>query len=170
VAASGNDRATMLDVAGAVARSEIVVLATPWPAAGQALAAAGWLAGKVLIDCTNPLKPDPSGLELGLTTSGAEVIASRAPGAMVVKAFNTIGSEHMAGRGFGGRPVSMLLAGDDAGAKRTVGGLARDLGFEPVDAGPLANARLLEPLALLWIDLATRRGLGTGIAFDLLRA
>ncbi len=166
---ASNGRVSVLDVPGAAARSEVVVLATPWTAAKAALSTAGNLAGKVVIDCTNPLKADLSGLEVGLDTSGAELIASWTPGARIVKAFNTIGYEHMSGQSFGGQRVSMFLAGDDASAKQIVADLAQELAFDPVDAGPLSNARLLEPLALLWIDLALRGGHGTGIAFQLLR-
>ncbi len=148
---------------------EVVVLAIPWPAASEALRAAGQLTGKIVIDCTNPVKADLSGLAIGHTTSAAEEIARQAPGARVVKAFNTIGAENMRSPRFGAERATMFICGDDPPAKSVTSRLATDLGLEAVDAGPLAAARLLEPLAMLWISLAVGQKLGTGIAFKLLR-
>jgi predicted dinucleotide-binding enzyme len=150
----------------AVAQSEIVALATPWDGTQAAIRAAGDLAGKVLLDCTNPI--GAGGLALGHTTSGAEQIAEWAPGARVVKAFNTTGWEVMADTAFAGGKPALFLCGDDAEARQTVAGLAADLGFEPVDCGPLRMARSLEPLAVLWISLA-RSGMGRHFAWALLR-
>ena len=149
--------------------SEVIVLATPFPATRDAIASAGDLGNKVVIDCTNPLKPDLSGLVVGHNTSAAEQIAEWTRGARVVKAFNTTGSGNMSNTNYDGSGITMLIAGDDAAAKSTVMHLALDLGFEPLDAGPLANARLLEPFAMLWIYLAVKQGLGPNIAFKLLR-
>jgi len=153
----------------AAAFGEVVVLTTPWPATQEAIQAAGDLAGKILMDCTNPVKPDLTGLSLGQTTSAAEEIARWAPGARVVKAFNTIGAQQMLNPQFGSQAASMFICGDDAAAKSVVARLTEESGFEVVDAGPLSNARLLEPLAMLWIYLAVKQGLGTEIAFKLLR-
>jgi 8-hydroxy-5-deazaflavin:NADPH oxidoreductase len=153
----------------AVTAAEVVVLATPWSAAEAAVRAAGDWRGKILVDATNPLTEDVSGLALGHTTSGAEQVARWAAGARVVKAFNTIGAVHMAQPTFGTERASMFLCGDDAAARTTVAGLARELGFDPVDAGPLPQARLLEPLAMLWISMALVHGHGPNIAFKLLR-
>jgi predicted dinucleotide-binding enzyme len=162
-------KARAMSVRDAAAGAEVVVLATPWAGVRDAILAAGNLSGKVLVDATNPLKADLSGLELGHTTSAGEVVARWATGAKVVKAFNTIGAQHMANPRFGGQSASMFICGDDATAKRTVAGLAEALGFEPVDVGPLAQARLLEPLAMLWISMAYAYGHGPDIAFKLLR-
>src|SRR5262245_31398903 len=162
----GTRAATVRD---AVAPTEVVVLATPRPAARDALTAAGSLRGKVLVDATNPLQSDLSGLVIGHTTSAGEQVAAWAPGGKVVKAFNTIGALHMTNPRFGDQRASMFLCGDDAAAKEVVAGLATALGFEPVDAGPLTQARLLEPLALLWISRAFAYGQGLNIAFRLLR-
>ncbi|HEV2616074.1 MAG TPA: NADPH-dependent F420 reductase [Candidatus Acidoferrales bacterium] len=156
-------------VKDAATNADVIVLATPWPATHDAILAAGKLDGKIVIDCTNPLKPDLSGLVLGQTTSAAEQVAQWAPGARVVKAFNTTGAGNMANPRYDGKEITMCIAGDDAQAKSTVMQLARDLGFDPVDAGPLQNARLLEPFAMLWIYLAVKQGLGSDIAFQLLR-
>jgi 8-hydroxy-5-deazaflavin:NADPH oxidoreductase len=149
--------------------AEVVVLATPWPATRDAVIAAGKLAGKIVIDCTNPLEPDLSGLAVGHTTSAGEQVAQWAAGARVVKAFNTTGAGNMANTHYGDKEITMCVAGDDAAAKSVVMKLAHDLGFEAVDAGPLKIARLLEPFAMLWIYLAVKQGLGPNIAFKLLR-
>ena len=148
---------------------EAIVLATPWPATEDALKSAGDLTGKVLLDCTNPVKPDLAGLAVGTTTSGGEMVAGWAPGARVVKIFNTTGFKNMANPEYPLGPATMFYCGDDSGAKVVAAQLASDLGFEPVDAGPLTNARLLEPLAMLWIWMAVFGGMGREFAFKLIR-
>ena len=152
--------------------SDVVVLTTPWDAARSAIEQVGNLAGKILIDCTNPVPLGAnlmSGLTVGHTTSAGEQVASWAKGAKVVKAFNTTGAGNMAEPRFGGDRAAMFVAGDDAEAKRVVIQLSDQLGFETIDAGPLSQARLLEPLAMLWISLAFAQGLGPQFAFKLIR-
>lgn len=166
-AAGARVRAT--GIKEAASSAEVIVLAIPWSAVQDTIKAAGVLNGKIVIDATNPLKPDLSGLALGHTTSAGEEVARWAMGARVVKAFNTIGAQHMANPRLGGQNASMFLCGDDGGAKKTVAMLAEALGFEPVDAGPLTQARLLEPLAMLWISMAYSYGQGPDFAFKLLR-
>lgn len=148
---------------------DVLLLATPWPASREAVAIAGNLSGKVLIDAVNPLLPRLDGLEIGNTTSGAEQVSSWAPGARVVKAFNTVGFNIMANPRFDGRGALLFYCGDDVAAKRTVHDLAAEIGFDPMDAGPLSRARLLEPFALLWISLAFTPGHGREFAFQLMR-
>ena len=160
-------QARALPVPQAVAAADAVVLATPWEGTQAAVTSAGDLAGKVLVDCTNPLGPGFS-LTLGHATSGAEQVAAWAPGARVVKAFNTTGYGNMANPRYPEGPVTMFICGDDAEARQVVLGLAQDIGFEAIDCGPLARARLLEPLAALWISLAVG-GLGVDVAFRLMR-
>ncbi len=156
-------------VPAAAAAAEVVVLATPWPATRAAIEAAGDLSGKLVLDCTNPLAPDLSGLTLGHETSGGEQVAAWAPGASVFKAFNSTGFNIMAAPVVDGRRAVMLYCGDDDSRREVVAQLVSDVGFEAVDAGRLAAARLLEPFALLWISLAHRQGLGRDVAFALLR-
>ncbi len=148
----------------AVADSEVVVLATPWNVTQQIIESLDNLAGKILIDATNPIGP---GLQLtvGTTSSGAEQIAQWAGGARVVKAFNTTGWENMADPIYGGESSTMFICGDDAEAKATATRLAENLGFEVADTGPLTMARNLEPLALVWINLAMGQGRGRDFAF-----
>jgi 8-hydroxy-5-deazaflavin:NADPH oxidoreductase len=152
----------------ATAAADVVVLCTPWQSTQSAVRGCGDLAGKVLIDCTNPLTPDFAGLDVGLTTSGAEEVAKWAPGARVCKAMNQIGAPMMDGPQLQGKPV-MFVCGDDEAAKSVTAGLVAELGFETVDVGDLTVARLLEPYGLLWIHLALRRGFGTNFGFGLLR-
>jgi predicted dinucleotide-binding enzyme len=155
----------------ASAGSDIILLSVRWIDVPDALRQAGDLKGKIVIDCTNPLKPDLSGLVLGCSTSAAEEIAKMVPGARVVKAFNTAFAQiyQEETRLFGSRRVAMFYCGDDAEAKTTVEKLIIDIGFEPVDSGPLASARYLEPLAMLMITLGYGVGMGTNIAYDLIR-
>lgn len=153
----------------AAAASELVVLTVPWPAAQDAIRSAGALRNKILIDCTNPLAPDLSGLVLGTTTSAGETVASWAPGARVVKAFNTIGAANYGNAQFGMQRADGFYCGDDAEAKNVSKRLIEDVGLNPVDVGPLRNARSLEALAMLWIDLAINQRQGTNHAFKLLR-
>lgn len=149
--------------------ADLLLVSTPWTAAQSTLTALGDFSGKVLIDVLNPLLPDLSGLQLGTTTSAAEQVAGWAHGARVVKTFNTVGYNIMANPDFGpDRPV-MFYCGDDAAAKKTVAPLIGQLGFDAVDAGPLSQARLLEPFALLWISLAYAQGQGREIAFKFLK-
>ena len=149
--------------------AKCLLLATPWPATEQIIAGLGNLNGKILIDATNPLKPDLSGLTDGTTTSGAEQVAGWARGAKVVKAFNTVGAPIMANSTFDGHRPVLFYCGDDAQAKEVVKKLIDQLVFEAVDAGPLKQARLLEPFALLWISMALKQGLGPDFAFELIR-
>ncbi|OBG27938.1 NADPH-dependent F420 reductase [Mycobacterium sp. 852002-51057_SCH5723018] len=152
----------------ATAAADVVVLCTPWQTTQAAVQGCGDLGGKTLIDCTNPLTPDFAGLEVGHHTSGAEEIAKWAPGARVCKAMNQIGAPMMDAPELPGKPV-MFVCGDDDAARSVTAGLVSELGFQTVDVGDLALARLLEPYGLLWIHLALRRGLGTNFGFGLLR-
>jgi 8-hydroxy-5-deazaflavin:NADPH oxidoreductase len=163
---SGTRTATNKD---AVASAQIVALCVPWPQAEEAIRSSGSLAGKVLIDCTNPLSSDLKGLTVGTTTSAGEMVAAWAVGARVVKAFNTIGAINFGNTQFGAQRADGFYCGDDAGSKAIVRELIEVAGFDPVDVGPLRHARLLEPLAMLWIDLAVNQRQGTNHAFKLLR-
>jgi len=161
-------KARAASVRDAVSRAEVVALTVPWPAARDALRSAGELGGKILLDCTNPLKPDLSGLSVGHTASGGEQVAAWAPGARVVKIFNTTGFPNMANPEYREGRSMMLYCGDDTKAKQVAAQLAAELGFEPYDVGPLTEARLLEPFALVWIHLAVLQKMGTGFAFRLM--
>lgn len=156
------------DISEAVAFGEVILLAIPWSSVEETVRRSGNLSGKILIDPTNPLTPDLKGLALE-NTSAAERIAQLAKGAKVVKAFNAIGAKTLNNLIFGSDRADLFMCGDDALSKRVVGELASDIGFDVVDVGSLANARMLENLALLWIELAFRQQLGPNIAFKLLR-
>jgi 8-hydroxy-5-deazaflavin:NADPH oxidoreductase len=162
-------RARALAVREAAAGAGVVVLAVSFDAVEQAIAECGNLTGKIVIDCNNPLLPDLSGLTMGHTDSCGEMVAHWAKGARVVKTLNTTGSGNMLDPRYGHEALSMFLCGDDADAKKVVTGLVAELGFEPVDAGPLTQARYLEPLAMLWISMAYGLGQGPNFGFRVLR-
>jgi predicted dinucleotide-binding enzyme len=146
----------------AAAGADLIVLATQYPHAIEALHSLGDIAGKPVIDTTNPLKPDLSGLSLGHTTSAGEEIQAAFPGSHVVKAFNMTGFNIMAAPPAG---ALMLVAGNDEAARSMAIDLAKAIGFDGSDAGPIERARLLEPMAMLWITLAYRQGFGRDYAF-----
>jgi len=160
------------EIAEAGAGAEVVVLAVPWSAMRDVLAATGDLSGRIVIDCTNPLATLEGRLRLASSPGqpAAEEVAALAPGAHVVKALNQTGAENMGHASRYARPPALFVAGDDPGAKGTVLALVADLGFEPLDAGSLSNAALLEALAMLWIDQAFARGQGRDFAFARLPA
>ena len=160
--------AAVATISEAVKPARVVVLSIPWRAAPEVIAAAGDLTGKIVVDCTNPVAPGLDGVSVAAGTSAAEEIARLAPGAKVVKAFNTIGADSLANPTFGADRATAFLCGDDAEAKGWVATLAEQLGFEAIDAGPLTSARMLEPMAVLWIRLSGTQ-IGRGIAFKLLR-
>ena len=139
--------------------AEVVVLAVPYTAVPDILNEIGpALDGKVLVDATNPLKADYSGLATN-GTSGAEEIQKQVPGARVVKAFNTaLAAQQADPKVAGGLRADGYVAGDDEEAKATVLGLVEAIGFNPVDAGGLAMARYLEGMAWLNISMQMKNG------------
>ena len=166
VRAVGKDPATVRQTA---AWAEVVFLAVPFGALDDTLRALGdAVNGKVVVDVTNALTADMQ-LALGFTTSGAEELQKKAPQARVVKAFNTVFAQHMDQGQVKGENLSLLVASDDAGGRERVLGLGRDLGFDPVDAGPLRNSRWLESLGYLNILLGYVQKLGPDIGFRLVR-
>ncbi len=145
------------------AAADIVVLAVPYQGAFEAIEAAGGLVGKIVIDITNPMTEDFSGLSIGHTTSAAEEIQKKFPHARLVKAFNTVFAQVLQNGGkIAGKPVTVFVAGDDAEARTKVVELAQDAGFETQVTGSLSTARYLEPVAALNITLGY--GLGHGVA------
>jgi len=156
------------DVAGAAASAEIIIFAVPFSEVQKVAAELGDVAsGKIVIDATNALTP---AMELAVdstTTSGAEELQKALPGAKVVKAFNTSFATAMATGEINGEKLAGLVAADDADAKAQVLGIVQELGFDPIDAGPLASARLLEPVALLNIKLGFVQGYGPNSGFRL---
>jgi 8-hydroxy-5-deazaflavin:NADPH oxidoreductase len=150
----------------AAASGDVVALTVPWGGVPEALAAAGDLSGKILWDCTNALLPDLSGLAIGTTTSGGEEVARLAAGAKVVKGIPPMAELlHSDDPTIGGKPVSLFVAGDDAGAKARVAELLAALPAEVTDAGGLSAARLIEPAMMLLVRLAY--GLGHGSRVNL---
>jgi 8-hydroxy-5-deazaflavin:NADPH oxidoreductase len=155
--------------AEAMAAADVVLLAIPWDQTRAVLQTAETLRGKILMDCINPLTPDLAGVTLGHTTSAAEEIARWFPEARVVKAFNTLSAATMEDPQYGDLHAHVFICGDDEAAKAVVKQLAEELGFEPVECGPLKLARQLEPLAALYVYLAVFQGWGGDCAFRMLR-
>jgi hypothetical protein len=145
---------TAAGIVEAATAAEVVVLAVPYTAAAELAAGIADVAvGRIVIDATNPLKPDYSGLSTEGGPSGAEQLAALLPGAIVVKAFNTLFAGIQGQPDALGTPLDALFATDDDAAAATVAALASDIGFRPVKVGPLAAARELEALAWLNIRL-----------------
>lgn len=147
-----------------VSRAEAVLLATPWPATREALASVPDFGGRPLLDVTNPIGP---GLTLthGHTDSGAEQVQRWAPTARVAKVFHSTGLENMANPVYGDQASIMLACADDDEVRGLAVDLARTLGFDAHPFGALAKARLLEPFAMVWIQLAMLHGHGRNWAF-----
>lgn len=144
--------------------AQVVILAVPFPAVADAIEAAGDLSDKVILDATNPVQGLPEGYK-----SAAELVAKYSGSAQVVKAFNMTGAGNMRRSEYGEGAPAMFIAGDSQPAKEAAALLANICGFEVVDAGGLENAALLENMALLWINLAYKQGLGPNIAFRLMK-
>ena len=157
-------------VADAAKWGEVIILAVPYENVADAAEAIGTLAnGKVLLDVTNAVGDDMT-LAIGCSTSAAEELQKRLPKTHVVKAFNTVFAANQNTGRIGKEQLTLFVAGDDAKAKQTVMQLGRDIGFEPVDAGPLKSARYLEPMAILLMNLAFGPGkMGTGIGYKLIK-
>jgi predicted dinucleotide-binding enzyme len=151
----------------AVQKAEFIVLATSWQSTEEAVRTCGDLQGKTIIDCTNPLKPDFRSLEIGFSTSGAEIIAEWAHGADVFKAMNQIGAKLMDTPSFGGTIKPVMFVCGEGVQKALVILLIDQLGFTVVDAGDLKTARLLEPYGMLWIHLALTQKVPGDFAFAL---
>jgi predicted dinucleotide-binding enzyme len=145
----------------------VVILAVPFGMIDAALRELGdTVDGKPLVDATNALTDDMQ-LAVGFTTSGAEDLQKKAPRAKVVKAFNTVFAGTMDSGRVEGQQLTAFAASDDDAAKRLVLQLVRDIGFDAVDAGPLKNARWLEALGYLNIQLGFVVGMGAKIGFRL---
>jgi hypothetical protein len=154
-ARSRNAALRFAEPAAALAAAEVVFLATPYQANAAVLPPlADALAGKVLVDCTNPVGP---GLSHGLQSqrSGSAEVQALAPRARVVKAFTIYGFENLEDNRFPAANVKpmMMVCGDDPAAKAQVGGLAAQLGWQPLDVGGLEQALHLEHMTLLWIRM-----------------
>lgn len=151
-----------IDPANAARDADVIVLTVGWAQLDDVLAKLGPVPDTLVIDAFTPLKPDMSGLAVGHTTSGAEVLAARLPDSRVVMALQNTFAEvvHAPTRAVGGQTPSMFFCGDDPGAKKTVAVLITDAGYEPVDAGPLTVARHLEPVCFFTVQLAYQQHLG----------
>ncbi len=166
VKGSGRDPKDVLAVA---TWGDIVVLAIPFAAIDDALGVIGRVVqGKILLDVTNALTPAYD-LAIGCTTSGAEELQKKASKSKVVKAFNTVFAQNMSSGMVKGEKLSLFVAGDDAAAKELILSAGKAIGFDPIDAGPLKNARWLETLGYFNIQLGYMLKMGTNIGFKLVQ-
>lgn len=148
---------------------KVIVLAVPFENVTEAAKTIGSLAdGKILLDVTNAVGENMT-LAIGCTTSAAEELQKKLPKARVAKAFNTVFAQNQSTGKLGGQQLTLFVASDDAKAKQTVMQLGRDIGFDPVDAGPLNSARYLEPMGMLMINLGYVLGMGSKIGYKLVK-
>jgi len=156
-------------VADAAKWGEVIILAVPHNNANDAIEEVRpYVDGKIVIDVMNAIGPK---MELGIscTTSTAEETQKKLPKARVVKAFNTVFAQNQGTGKVGSEQLTAFIAGDDLKAKQTVAQLTRDIGFDPVDCGPLKSARYLDAMAVMIINLAYSYGMGTKIGYKLIK-
>jgi hypothetical protein len=158
VARTGNGATAKLP-AEAVAGAGIVVLAVTGTAAVEVTRGLGDLTGKIIIDPTNVVSRGPEGMSHGIEGKGsnAALIQAAAPGAFVVQAFNTLNVAQMTDPETAGGPITIMLAGDNAGAKATVATLVSGMGLEPFDVGGLEYAHVLEEMLVMWANSLQRQ-------------
>ncbi len=157
-------------VADAAKWGEVIILAVPYQNVEDAAKEIRrFVDGKVVIDVTNAVG---SKMDLGIicSTSTAEETQKKLPGAKVVKAFNTVFASYQGLGRIGNEQLTAFIAGDDLNAKQTVAELTRDIGFDPVDCGPLKAARYLDAMGIMIINLAYNYGMGSKIAYRLVKA
>jgi NADPH-dependent F420 reductase len=151
-------------IAAAIKLADIAIMAVPFGAYAETIKAAGELRGKILVDITNPVTPDFKGLVIGHTDSAAEQLQVLAPTAYVVKAFNTIFAPLLDKPARNGKILQVFVAGNETIAVAKVSELARKLGFDSIEAGPLTNSRFLESIGEMNIQFGFFLNGGTGIA------
>lgn len=160
----GNDPA---QVAKLAEWGEVIILAVPYTAIDDVVKIiSDKVSGKILVDATNALTPGYD-LAIGFSTSGAEELQKKIPSAKVVKAFNTVFAQNMSTGKIKDTQITAFAAGNDNAAKEKVLKIAKAIGFDAVDSGPLKNARWLETLGYLNIQLGYTLGMGTQIGFKL---
>ena len=174
LARDGGGRARAGTPAEAAKDADALFLAVHWSRVDDVLKKAGDLSGKVIVSCSLPMNADDTALVVANTSSGSEELAKKAPKAHVISAFSTVPSEVLfsvferAGgerrEERGGRP-SVVYCGDNAKAKRIAAQLISDVGFEPIDAGPLRIARYTEPFTMLVGQLAYEGSRGPALAY-----
>lgn len=172
LAANAGPKARTGTPADAASNADAVLLAVHWMRVDDVLSQAGTLAGKTVVSCTLPMSEDDDDLVIGHSRSGAEGLAAKIPEARIVCAFSTVPSEvlySVFARRKRANPPDLIYCGDHAAAKRTAARLIRDAGFAPLDIGPLAAARYLEPFSLVIAQIAYGGRGGAALAYRLER-
>jgi predicted dinucleotide-binding enzyme len=163
-------RDTAEPVAEAAKWGEVIILAVPHNTADDAVEEIrSYADGKIVVDVINAVGSN-GGLAISCTTSSAEEIQKKLPKAHVVKAFNTVFAQNQSSAKVGREQLTAFIAGDNLQAKQTIAQLTRDIGFDPVDCGPLKAARYLEAMGVLIINLAYEYGMGPKIGYKLVKA
>lgn len=162
------DNITVTGLQQAVDTADTLILAIPWMSMLDTLNDLTNFAGKTVIDLSMPMTADISSLATGIDVSAAEEVAKALPGAKVVKSF-TIHADNLSRPQYYGEQAQLFYCGDDPAAKQVVAGLIADLGFIPVDVGQLSNARWIDSLGMLWIQLAFVEDLGMDFGFKLVK-
>ncbi|MEM9775536.1 MAG: NADPH-dependent F420 reductase [Chloroflexota bacterium] len=155
-----------MGIAEAAAAADVILFSFPWYAFVDVQRELDKCEGKVIIDCINPVTSSGS-LSMGHKWSAGEEIAQAFPLAKVIKAFNHIYVEHFKNPVFNDEPATAYYCSNDDYAKKVVVQLATEMGFDPADIGPIKHARYLEPLSLLWIQMAFHIGYGPDFTFKL---
>ena len=173
LARDAGGRARAGSPAEAAKDADALLLAVHWSRVDDVVKKAGDLSGKVIVSCSMPMNANDTGLVIAQTSSGAEALAKKVRKAKVVSAFGTVPSEVLFDvfkrKRRTRRRASLLYCGDDKKAKKVAARLIRDVGFEPVDAGPLRIARYLEPFTLAIAQLAYEGDKGPEIAYRIER-
>jgi predicted dinucleotide-binding enzyme len=168
LARNAGGRASVGTPAEAAKDADALLLAVHWSRVDDVLKKAGDLSGKVIVSCSLPMNANDTGLVIANTSSGSEKLAKKAPKAHIISAFNTVPSEVLFSvfeRKGSGTPPSVVYCGDNAKAKKVAAQLISDVGFEPIDAGPLRIARYTEPFTLLVGQLAYEGDRGQAMAY-----
>lgn len=168
LAREAGERARAGTPAAAARESDVLLLAVHWSRVDDVLRQAGDLSGKIIVSCSLPMNANDTALVVAHTSSGAESLAKKLPRSRVVAAFGTVPSEVLFGvfeaKRRAKRP-SLVYCGDDQGAKDVAAKLIRDVGFDPLDVGPLRIARYTEPFTLLIARLAYEGDRGSALAY-----
>jgi len=165
---SGLDRIAVESYVQAAARAPVVIVAVPWVFAIELIGSLREvLAGKIVIDLTNPLSPDISHLVVGGADSAAERIAAVVPSARVIKALNMITADNFPDPSFSGEVAQSLYCGDDEEGREAARQIIKACGYQPVYCGALTNARYIEAMAMFWLQLAFWEDWGPGFAIKL---
>lgn len=164
-----NKKSKITTIDECIEHNDVLIMAMSYQASLQFVATRPNWNARILINVSTPLSKDYGTLEVGLTTSGAEEIQKLANNARIITAFSTMSAECMENSYSSKGNVFLPVCGNDKEAREQIIQLAKLVGFDAIDAGTLRNARYIEPMSMLWIELAIKLGYGRNIEFALIR-